>query len=140
VRHYESSTQILVNQTDGGQVQMAGPIHVSPSKQALVVVESFVSGGEYWDFGINVFHRRPDGTWNETWQYRPTDFQGREFLAWKGEDAVRISTATWKGAPLVTGHETVLHVSPVEFLREDGPASLLRDEKGRHVDHIPGDQ
>jgi hypothetical protein len=105
-----------------------------------VVVEPFSSGGEFWDFGINVFHRRPNGSWNRTWQYSPIDFQGREFLAWEGEGGVRISTATWRGGPLVTGYETLLRVSPVQFLREDGPEHILSDEKGRYVDHIPGEQ
>ena len=60
-----------------------------------MVVKPFSSGGEHWDFGINVFHRRPKGHWNETWQYRPPNFHGRE--------------------------------------------NILRDEKGRYVDHIPGE-
>lgn len=140
IRHYESSTQMLVNQTTGYWDQVVGPIHVSPSKRAFVVVEPFSSGGQFWDFGIDVFHRRPDGAWRETWRYHPPDFSGREFLSWEGEGAVRISTATWKGGPLVVGHETVLRVSPVQFLREDGPERILRDEKGYYVDHIPGEQ
>jgi hypothetical protein len=38
----------LVNQTNGDdRVQVAGPIHVSPSKQTFVVGETFGSGGEY---------------------------------------------------------------------------------------------
>ncbi len=140
MHHYESTTQMLVDRSDGARFLVAGPIHVSPSKRAFVVVEPFGSTGEFWDYGINVFHRLPNGSWNETWQYRPSDFQGREFLSWDGENAVRISTATWKSGPLVTGHETVLRVSPLQFLREDGPEKILRDEKGRHVDHIPGEQ
>jgi len=140
VHHYESQTQMLVSQTNGNRAIVAGPIHVSTSKRAFVVVEPFGSGGEYWDFGINVFHRLPNGAWNETWRYRPTDFQGREFVVWEGENTVRISTATWKDGPLVMGHQMVLHVSPVQFLREDGPESILRDEIGRYVDHIPGEQ
>ena len=140
IHHYESSTLLLVDQATGYRNEVAGPIHVSPSKRAFVVVEPFSSGGEFWDFGINVYHRRPSGSWVETLRYHPPDFSGREFLAWEGEDAVRIFTATWKEGALVTGHETVLRISPQSFVREDGPERILRDEKGRYyVDHIPGE-
>jgi hypothetical protein len=107
---YESSRALVVSRRGGAAATVDVPPHLSPGGTRMVAAAAI----EAWEVEneLAIYSVR-DGVLEWEWSYKARDYEQWEFVAWEGDERIRLNVTLWaidaNGAKVLTERPAELH-------------------------------